>query len=188
MTARTITSLTSSLSHRRTAAPPRSRPCARARPPRADPSRSVTLSLTEYNRLIDLASRPPQAPRLAPVGAVLASADLRVRVDRDTAHGVFNLAGDVLRPGINRVPLRRGRDADRRQRCRPAAAAQPGRRDAYGAAAGARTVRAHARMGRAADFSRPGARRSRCRCRRPAPRARRSTCPAIRPTCTSPPA
>ena len=72
---------------------------------RTDAARSVTLSLTEYNRLMDLASRPPQGPSLAPVGAVLSSADLRVRIDRETAHGVFNLAGDVLRPGINRVPL-----------------------------------------------------------------------------------
>src|SRR5262245_7473315 len=72
---------------------------------RTDAARSVTLSLTEYNRLMDLASRPPQAPSLAPVGAVLSSADLRVRIDREAAHGVFNLAGDVLRPGINRVPL-----------------------------------------------------------------------------------
>lgn len=72
---------------------------------RSDPSRSVTLSLTEYNRLIDLAGRPPQGPALPPVGAVLSSADLRVRVERDSARGVFNLAGDVLRPGINRVNL-----------------------------------------------------------------------------------
>ena len=40
-----------------------------------------------------------------PVGAVLSSADLRVRVDRETAQGVFTLVGDVLRPGINRVAL-----------------------------------------------------------------------------------
>ena len=85
---------------------------ARAQPPvrttegsRTDAARSVTLSLTEYNRLMDLASRPPQGPSLAPVGAVLSSAELRVRIDRETAQGVFNLAGDVLRPGINRVPL-----------------------------------------------------------------------------------
>ncbi len=72
---------------------------------RSDPSRSVTLSLTEYNRLIDLAGRPTQGPALAPVGAVLSSADLRVRVERDSARGIFNLAGDVLRPGVNRVNL-----------------------------------------------------------------------------------
>src|SRR5215510_9477619 len=72
---------------------------------RADAARSVTLSLAEYNRLMDLASRPPQGPLVAPLGAVLASADLRARIDRETAQGVFSLTGDVLRPGFNRVPL-----------------------------------------------------------------------------------
>jgi hypothetical protein len=75
-------------------------------PPRPNETpRAVTLSLTEYNRLIDLASRPPQAPAAAPVAAVLASADLRVRVDRDTARGVFNVTGDALRTGVSRVSL-----------------------------------------------------------------------------------
>jgi hypothetical protein len=72
---------------------------------KSDPSRTATVSLAEYNRLIDLANRPPQGPLPAPVGAVLASADLRVRVDRETVQGVFSLLGDVLRPGVNRVPL-----------------------------------------------------------------------------------
>ena len=72
---------------------------------RADASRTATVSLAEYNRLMDLANRPPQGPAPAPVGAVLASADLRVRVDRETVHGVFSLVGDVLRPGVNRVAL-----------------------------------------------------------------------------------
>lgn len=76
--------------------------------PRSDPSRSVTLSLTEYNRLTDLASRSPQPPAGAPVASLLASAELRVRIDRDTAHGVFTLAGEVLRPGYNRVNLMTG--------------------------------------------------------------------------------
>jgi hypothetical protein len=78
-------------------------------PPRPNESpRTVTLGLTEYNRLIDLASRPPQGPAAAPVAAVLASADVRVRVDRETARGVFNVTGDVLRAGINRVSLLAG--------------------------------------------------------------------------------
>jgi hypothetical protein len=77
-----------------------------AQPPRpAETSRSVTLSLNEYNRLIDLASRPPQGPAAAPVPAVLSSADLRVRIEGDVARGVFELAGDVLRGGISRVNL-----------------------------------------------------------------------------------
>jgi hypothetical protein len=78
-------------------------------PPRPNESpRTVTLALTEYNRLIDLAGRPPQGPLAAPVPAVLASADLRVRADRETARGVFNVTGDVLRAGINRVTLLSG--------------------------------------------------------------------------------
>jgi len=82
---------------------------AAQQPPRPNESpRAVTLSLAEYNRLIDLASRPSQGPAVAPVASVLSSADLRVRVERETAHGVFNLTGDVLRAGITRVGLMSG--------------------------------------------------------------------------------
>jgi hypothetical protein len=73
---------------------------------RSDPSRSVTLSLTEYNRLLDLANRPPRS--VAPMPALVASADLRVRVDGEVARGVFNLAGDVLQAGVTRVNLMAG--------------------------------------------------------------------------------
>ena len=77
-------------------------------PPRPNESpRAVTLSLNEYNRLIDLASRPPE-PAVAPIAAVLASADLRVRVEGDTARGAFTLVGDVLRAGVSRVSLMSG--------------------------------------------------------------------------------
>jgi hypothetical protein len=88
-----------------TSDPAAAQPARPGEPPRSDPARTVTLSLTEYNRLVDLAGRPAPPTTAPPVGAVLASADLRVRVDRDTVHGVFNLAGDVLRSGITRVPL-----------------------------------------------------------------------------------
>jgi hypothetical protein len=82
---------------------------AAQQPPRpSELPRAVTLSLAEYNRLIDLASRPPQGPAAAPVASVLSGADLRVRVDRETARGVFNLAGEVLRAGVSRVSLMSG--------------------------------------------------------------------------------
>lgn len=74
----------------------------------APPSRSVTLPLPEYNRLLDLAARPTPRPLFAPVGAVLTTADLRVRVDRESAHGTFTLAGEVLREGLHRVELMTG--------------------------------------------------------------------------------
>jgi len=72
---------------------------------KSDASRSVTLSLTEYNRLIDLANRPAPGQAQPPIAAIVASADIRIRVERDSAQGTFALAGDVLRPGVARVPL-----------------------------------------------------------------------------------
>jgi len=83
-------------------------PCASIaqQPPRPNETpRAVTLTLAEYNRLLDVAARPAQGSNAPPVAAVLASADLRVRVDRDTARGVFNMTGDALRPGVSRVSL-----------------------------------------------------------------------------------
>ena len=78
-------------------------------PPRPnDTPRAVTLTLAEYNRLIDLASQPRQGPTTPPIAAVLASADLRVRVERDAARGVFNMNGDALRTGVSRVVLLSG--------------------------------------------------------------------------------
>jgi hypothetical protein len=74
-------------------------------PRSTEPSRSVTLSLIEYNRLTDLATRTPVPPPIAPVAAVLSNAELRVRIDGSTAHGSFRLAGQVLRPGVNRITL-----------------------------------------------------------------------------------
>jgi hypothetical protein len=70
-----------------------------------DQPRSVTLSLNEYNRLLDLSARAPVPAGVAPTAAVLASADLTITVDRDTARGTFNLTGQVLHSGVTRVPL-----------------------------------------------------------------------------------
>src|SRR5213076_809679 len=70
----------------------------------SQPSREVTMTLAEYNRLLDLAARAPAPPTAAPVAAVVSSADLRVTVDRESARGVFNLAGQVLQNGVSRVP------------------------------------------------------------------------------------
>jgi hypothetical protein len=74
-------------------------------PPNSQPARSVTLTLAEYNRLLDLANRPVTAPPAAPVAAVLSNAEMRIRVDGSTATGTFILAGQVLRSGVNRVTL-----------------------------------------------------------------------------------
>lgn len=69
------------------------------------PAGTVTLSLTEYNRLIDLASGIPPPMVAAPMAAVLARADLRIRVENDRVRGVFALSGEVLHAGVARVRL-----------------------------------------------------------------------------------
>jgi hypothetical protein len=66
------------------------------------------MSLAEYNRLMDMASRPPQDPPQAPVAATLARTEVRVRVERESARGVFTIDGEVLRPGLARVTLLSG--------------------------------------------------------------------------------
>jgi len=82
---------------------------AAAQPVRpAEQPRSVTLTLAEYNRLLDLERRAPVAPAAAPVGAIVSSADLKITVDRETARGAFNVAGQVLHTGMTRVPLIHG--------------------------------------------------------------------------------
>jgi len=69
---------------------------------------TVTLSRAEYDRLLDLAARPRAAIDLAPVGAVLNRADIRVRVDGSSARATMRLDGEVLRPGIGKVVLIKG--------------------------------------------------------------------------------
>ena len=77
-------------------------------PPRpTETPRGVTLTLAEYNRLIDLSSRTPQPPA-PPLPAVLAAADLKVRVDNDTARGAFSVRGETFRNGVDRVRLLSG--------------------------------------------------------------------------------
>jgi hypothetical protein len=77
-----------------------------ARP--ADSSRTVTIPLAEFNRLVDLAERPSPTPPAAPVPYVLSSAELQVRVERDSVRGTFVLEGDVMRAGTTKVTLLNG--------------------------------------------------------------------------------
>jgi hypothetical protein len=76
-----------------------------ARP--TDTARSVTLPLNEYNRLLDVANRPAEGPA-APVTAVLSSAELQIRVERESVRGTFVLGGNVLQSGTQRIALLTG--------------------------------------------------------------------------------
>jgi hypothetical protein len=71
-------------------------------------ARTVTMTLAEYNRLLELERRAPVAPVAAPVAAIVSSAELKIRIDRDTARGTIAFTGQVLRNGVQRVPLING--------------------------------------------------------------------------------
>ncbi|HYT67701.1 MAG TPA: carboxypeptidase-like regulatory domain-containing protein [Vicinamibacterales bacterium] len=69
---------------------------------------TVTLSRTEYDRLLDLGANRPAGPATAPAAAALARADIRVRVGTTTARATMRVDGEVFRSGIAKVPLIKG--------------------------------------------------------------------------------
>ncbi len=73
-------------------------------PPQGAPG-TVTLTLEQYDRLLQRAEHPVKRPEPPPIPAVLARADLRVRVAGDRARGTFTLEGEVFQTGPTRVPL-----------------------------------------------------------------------------------
>jgi hypothetical protein len=80
---------------------------APARPPQGPPG-TVTLSLADYDRLLDRAENPAKRAEAPPIPAVVARADLRVRVTAARARGTFILDGEVFRAGATKVPLVEG--------------------------------------------------------------------------------
>src|SRR4051812_4858719 len=66
---------------------------------------TVTLSRTDYDRLLDLAAQRPAGTANAPTAAALARADIRVRVGTTTARATMRVDGEVFRPGVARVAL-----------------------------------------------------------------------------------
>ena len=80
---------------------------APARPAQGPPG-TVTLSLADYDRLLDRAENPAKRPEAPPIPAVVARADLRVRVTAARARGTFILDGEVFRAGATKVPLVEG--------------------------------------------------------------------------------
>jgi hypothetical protein len=71
-------------------------------------SGNVTLPLDEYNRLLELASKPPRKPDLPPVPFTMKRADLKFRVSNDAVQGSVQLQGEILRKGATKIPLTTG--------------------------------------------------------------------------------
>jgi len=77
------------------------------RPPAGQPG-TVTLSLSDYDRLVARADRLIRPVDPPPIPATIARAEAIVRVIGDRARGTFTLEGEVYSTGITKVPLLKG--------------------------------------------------------------------------------
>jgi len=77
---------------------------AQERPPQG-PAGTVTLSRSDYDRLLDLSNRFGVPPERAPLAAALGRADITVRVDGGVARASIALEGEVFHSGVVKVPL-----------------------------------------------------------------------------------
>jgi carboxypeptidase family protein len=71
-------------------------------------SGDVTLPLDEYNKLLELASRPVKKPDVAPQNFSIKCADLKFRVDGSSVVGSVQLEGEIFKKGVIKVPLVKG--------------------------------------------------------------------------------
>src|SRR5450755_5043469 len=71
-------------------------------------SGNVTLTLDEYNRLVELAAKPPKKNDLPPLPYSIKHAALKLRVENDGVLGTVQLEGEVFRKGVSKVPLTTG--------------------------------------------------------------------------------
>ena len=69
------------------------------------PAGTVTLSRTDYDRLLDLAAGQPRPPDGAPLPAALTRADLRVRVAAGNVRATMTVDGEVFQTGAVKIPL-----------------------------------------------------------------------------------
>jgi hypothetical protein len=68
-------------------------------------SGNVTLPLDEYNKLVELAAKPPKRPEVAPLPYSIKHVDVKLRVENDAVRGSLQLDGEVFRKGMSKVPL-----------------------------------------------------------------------------------
>jgi len=68
-------------------------------------SGDVTLPLEEYNRLVELAAKPPKKTEAPPLSYSLQRAELKLRVENDSVLGSVQFEGEVFKKGIAKVPL-----------------------------------------------------------------------------------
>jgi hypothetical protein len=75
--------------------------------PLPDPGQ-VTLTLDEYNKLVELASRPPKKTDAAPLPYSIQHAELKLKAENNGVMGTVELEGEVFHKGVSKVPLTAG--------------------------------------------------------------------------------
>src|SRR5258708_17421543 len=68
-------------------------------------SGNVTLPLDEYNKLIEMASKPPKKPDTPPLSYSLKHADLKFQVAAECVSGTIQLEGEIFANSASNVPL-----------------------------------------------------------------------------------
>src|SRR5437016_2093999 len=87
----------------------------------------VTLPLDEYNRLIEMASKPPKRVEAPPMAFTIQSAEVKLRVEGENVAGTVQLEGEVLQKGQLKAPLVTGMTVlDAQQNGRPLPLVQEG--------------------------------------------------------------
>jgi hypothetical protein len=71
-------------------------------------SGNVTLTLDEYNKLVELAAKPPKKNDLPPLPYSIKHADLKLHIENDGVVGTVQIEGEVFRKGVSKVPLTTG--------------------------------------------------------------------------------
>jgi len=69
---------------------------------------SVTLSLDEYNRLMELAGKPSRKLDTPPQAYSLKCASIKLRIENDALRGTLQFEGEVFKKGLVKVPLTTG--------------------------------------------------------------------------------
>ena len=68
-------------------------------------SGNVTLPVSEYDRLLDLAAKPPRRPEAPPLAYTIQHAEMQLRVGKGSALGTMQLEGEVFNKGLTKVPM-----------------------------------------------------------------------------------
>ncbi len=76
--------------------------------PQTGTAGTVTLSLSEYNRLLELATRKHKTPDGVPLPFVLSHSVFKLRVEKQTLVGTVEIDGSLLEKGPVKTPLTTG--------------------------------------------------------------------------------